>query len=158
VEEKVSKAQKYFNQIIWAQVVLSVQKRVHDAEIVIHASKQTFRAKAKAADLYAAIDLASDKIDAQLKKYKERLKQRHKNSPPVPALAAEAMGARPAKISIIKQVPMRPMSADAAAEEMERQGYAFWLYQDKDTGQVQVIYRRIDESFGLLQPVRKGNG
>lgn len=158
VEEKVSKAQKYFGHIIWAQVLVSVEKRAHQAEIVIHASKQTFRALAKAADLYAAVDLASAKIDKQLKKYKERLKDRHRDSPAVPVVAAAAMGARPAKISIVKQVPMRPMTCDDAAEEMDRLGYAFWMFQDKDSGHVQVIYRRVDESFGLLQPVKKSNG
>ena len=66
VEEKVAKAQKYFNHIVWAQVLLVVEKRSHQTEIVIHASRQTFRALAKGADLYAAIDLASDKIDSHL--------------------------------------------------------------------------------------------
>ena len=157
VEEKVSKAQKYFNHIIWAQVMLSVEKRSHQAEIVIHASKQTFRALAKAPDLYAAIDLASDKMDHQLKKYKGRLRERHKNNPTAPEVAVEAMGARPARISVIKQVPLKPMSSDEAAEEMEKLGHTFWMFLDRTSNHVQVIYRRIDESFGLLQPVRKNS-
>lgn len=155
VEEKVLKAQRYFNHIVWAQVLLSVEKRSHEAEIVIHASKQTFRALAQAADLYAAVDLASDKIDNQLKKYKERMKERHKGVPALPELLAPAGELNQAKISIVKQVPMRPMSSGEAAREMDRMGYNFWMFLDEDSRQVQVIYRRIDDSFGLLQPVKK---
>src|SRR3989338_8441019 len=78
VHQKIEKAQKYFDHIVWGQVFLHIEKRAHNAEVVIHAPGQTFRALATAADLYSAVDLASDKIDAQLKKFKERLKTRHK--------------------------------------------------------------------------------
>jgi len=154
VEEKSSKAQKYFNHIIWAQVMLSVEKRTHQCEIVVHASKQTFRALAKAATLYAAIDLASDKIDRQLKKYKERLKGRHKKAEPTPEVMERELGPRPVRFSVVKQVPLMPMSADEAAQQMEDLGYTFWMFQDSDSGQVNVIFRRLDDSFGLLQPTK----
>ncbi|MFH1725180.1 MAG: ribosome-associated translation inhibitor RaiA [Elusimicrobiota bacterium] len=155
VEEKVGKAQKYFNHIVWAQVLVSVEKRSHQAEIVIHASKQTFRALAKAGDLYAAVDLASDKIDTQLRKYKERLKDRHKTSVPEMESLILEPERRPVRFSVIKQVPLVPMSPEDAGHEMERMGYTFWMFRDEDSGQVNVIYRRLDESFGLLQPAKK---
>src|SRR3989338_5083777 len=78
VQQKMGKTQKYFDHIVWGQAFLFVEKRAHKAEMVVHAPGQTFRALATAADLYSAIDLASDKIDAQLKKHKERVKTRHK--------------------------------------------------------------------------------
>jgi len=155
VEEKVQKAQKYFQHIIWAQVVLMIQKRTHQAEIVIHASRQTFRALARGADLYAAIDLASDKVDAQLKKYKERLRDHHSkfSEEEEPAF----VGGGPARFSVVKQVPMRPMTREEAAGQMERLGYDFWLFLDRTSRQVQLVYRRQDDSYGVLQPV-KWNG
>ena len=64
VQEKMEKAQKYFDHIVWGQCILFIEKRAHNAEMVIHAPGQTFRALATAADLYSAVDLASDKIDA----------------------------------------------------------------------------------------------
>lgn len=156
VEEKVLKVQKYFNHIIWAQTVLSVEKRSHLAEIVVHAARQTFRAQAKGTDLYAAVDLASDKIDAQLKKYKERLRNHHKGT--TAGLAAELLSAEESvRFSVVKDVPLRPMSSNAAAEEMERLGYAFWVFLEEQSRQVQVVYRRQDDSYGILQPV-KWNG
>lgn len=157
VETKISKAEKYFDNIVWAQVTLSVEKRAHQAEVILHAGRQTLRALAQAATLYAAIDLASDKVDGQLRKLKERLKNRHKPGQSAPEVAEREMDPRPVRFSVIKQVPMDAMTAEEAAAEMERLGFAFWMYHDSESGDVNVIYRRQDESFGLLQPARKAS-
>lgn len=156
IEKKLPKAQKYFRQIVWAQVLISVEKRSHECEIVIHASKQTFRSLAKAADVYAAIDLASDKIETQLRKYKERLKDRHKGAIPVPATAIEELAPQAVNFSVVKKLAMRPMTPENAAQEMDEMGYNFWMFKDEKTRQVNVIFRRLDDSFGLLQPAKKG--
>ena len=152
LHEKMGKAQKYFDHIVWGQAFLSVEKRAHNAEFVLHAPRQTFRALATAGDLYSAIDLASDKIDAQLKKFKERLKDRHKvreGALPPPAEAGPVI-----KTALIKQ-PVLPMTAEEAVTEMEALGQTFRLYQDKDSHQIHVIFRRSDETFGIIQPVKK---
>lgn len=163
VEQKMEKAQKYFDHIIWGSAFLTVEKRAHRAEFVVHAARQTFRALATAADLYSAVDLASDKIDNQLKKYKERLKDRHKGLPagakaPDGTLAGAALPA-PAdatlRIERVKQ-PVKPITPEQAAQEMESLGHAFRLFQDKDTEQIHVIYRRDDDTYGVLQPVKRG--
>lgn len=153
VEEKVQKAQRYFNHITRTQVVLTVEKLSHQAEIIVHAPKQTFRALAQGADLYAAVDLASDKIDAQLKKHKERLREHHGKSASEEAPSGSVMtdGVR---FSVVKPVPVRPMSREEAVGEMDSMGYNFWMFLEKDSKQIQVIYRRLDDSFGLLKPVK----
>ncbi|HBL17686.1 MAG: ribosomal subunit interface protein [Elusimicrobia bacterium GWA2_69_24] len=155
VEEKVSKAQKYFNHIVWAEVFVKVEKTTHEVEIVIHASKQTFRALAKEESVYAAVDIASDKIDAQLRKYKERLKEGRKHVPETPEAMLDESKPSSVRFSVVKQVPLSPMTPDAAALEMERLGYTFWMFHNQETRKVNVIFRRLDDSFGLLQPVRK---
>jgi putative sigma-54 modulation protein len=155
VEEKIGKADKYLGNILRAQVTLSVEKRTHQAEVIIHTAGHTFRALAQAGDLYAAVDLASDKLDHQLKKHKERRRDLHKADLPAEPYF-ESVPAQPqVRISVIKQVAMKPVSADEAAMEMERMGFNFWMFQDLDSGQVSVIYRRQDESYGLLLPARK---
>lgn len=155
VREKIERAQKYFDHIVWAQVVLFIEKRTHKAEVVLHAQRQTFRALASAADLYSAVDLASDKIDGQLKKYKERLKDHHKGGEKALASDGAAAAAPAPAFSVIRQ-PVAPMAASEAVEEMEERGQVFRLYHDRDSGQIQVVYRRSDESYGVLQPVKKG--
>lgn len=177
VELKLAKANKHFRGVLRTQVVLSVEKRTHCAEIILHAAHAQLRALARSEDLYAAIDLASDKIDLQLKKHKERLKEHHRGSSPLKRWGAGASiladasllapgvvgpaGAGPDKdreagvrFSVVKKVPIRPMTREEAAAEMDALGYNFWVFMDKDSGQVGVVYRRQDESYGLLRPTR----
>lgn len=155
VQQKMGKVQKYFDHIVWGQAFLFVEKRSHKAEMLAHAPGQTFRALATAADLYAAIDLASDKIDAQLKKHKERIKSRHK--PKASDVMAEAVPPAEAggfAFTVIRQAvePTTPERAAAAMDSSERR---FLVYLDKDTDQIHVLFRREDESIGIVQPVRK---
>ena len=153
VEQKVSKAQKYFNHIVWAQVILSVEKRANQAEVVIHGARHTFRVQASGADLYSAIDLVSDKIDAQLKKYKERIRDRHKGQgselEAVPVTVPGEM-----TFSVVKQ-ELKPMSREEAVDEMDELGHNFRLFMDSSSGQMNVVYRREDDSYGLVQPLKR---
>lgn len=152
VQQKMGKTQKYFDHIVWGQAFLFVEKRSHKAEMIVHAPGQTFRALATAADLYSAIDLASDKIDAQLKKHKERIKSRHK--PKASDTMAEAMP--PAQNSYaVSRLPVYPTTPEQAAAELDGSDRVFLVYLDKDTDQINVLYRRENESLGIIQPVRK---
>lgn len=153
IEQKLQKAEKYFNHIVWAQVVVSVEKRTHQCEVVLHAGRQTLRALAKGVDLYSAIDLSSDKIDAQLKKYKERVRDHHKGKP---ADLAEVVPETPGalRFTVVKQ-DLRPMSREEAADEMDEMGHKFRMFLDRFTSQLSVVYRRDDDSYAVLQPVRK---
>jgi len=152
VQQKMGKAQKYFDHIVWGQAFLFVEKRVHKAEMIVHAPGQTFRALATAADLYSAIDLASDKIDAQLKKHKERLKTRHK--PKASETMSEAVPPTTTTFSVVRQ-PVEATSPERALEELEASGRQFLAYLDRETDQIHVVFRRADETFGIVQPVRK---
>lgn len=155
VQAKMDKAEKYFDHIVWGQAFLSVEKRAHNAEFVIHAPGHKFRALATAADLYSAVDLCSDKIDTQLKKYKERVKTRHKGQPAKAGmLEAPPAPAGALKLNVVRQ-PVTPMSAEQAVEEMESLGLNFRLYEDRGSKQIQLVYRGSDDTYKILQPVRK---
>ena len=157
IREKVSKAEKYLDPILWVQVILSVEKHRQMAEIILHASRQTFRAQAVGADLYSAIDLALDKVQSQLKKHKEKIRERKGKSATLYSEGLPEAGDG-ISISVTKRIPLRPMSPPEAVEEMERMGYHFWMFYNDHTNQVNVIYRRLDESYGLLQPAKKTGG
>ena len=152
VQQKMGKTQKYFDHIVWGQAFLFVEKRSHKAEMIVHAPGQTFRALATAADLYSAIDLASDKIDAQLKKHKERIKSRHK--PKTSDTMAEAVAPVQTSFAVSRQ-PVYPTTPEQAAAELDGSERVFLVYLDKDTDQIHVLYRREDESLGIINPVRK---
>ncbi|NNN04508.1 MAG: ribosome-associated translation inhibitor RaiA [Elusimicrobia bacterium] len=152
VQQKMGKAQKYFDHIVWGQAFLFVEKRLHKAEMIVHAPGQTFRALATAADLYSAIDLASDKVDAQLKKHKERVKTRHKAK--TSETMSEAVPPATTTFSVVRQ-PVEPISPERAIEDLDAAGGRFLAFLDRDSDNIHVVYRRDDETFAVVQPVRK---
>ncbi|MDD5627694.1 MAG: ribosome-associated translation inhibitor RaiA [Elusimicrobia bacterium] len=160
VHERMERAQKYFEHIVWGQAFIFIEKRAHKCEMLIHAPGQTFRALADAADLYSAVDLASSKMDAQLKKFKEKTRTRFKTrggkesvrtSPPEPAYDPAPPSAQ---IALVRQ-PVTPMSAGEAVREMENLGHSFRLFQDRESKQIRLVFRRDDESYAVVQPVKR---
>ncbi|MCX5796879.1 MAG: ribosome-associated translation inhibitor RaiA [Elusimicrobia bacterium] len=160
VNERMERAQKYFEHIVWSQVFIFIEKRAHKCEVLIHAPGQTFRALAEASDLYSAVDLASAKMDAQLKKFKEKTRTRFKTRAgkgSVRAVRGEPIfdpPPAPVQFSVVRQA-MAPMSAGEAVREMERLGHSFRLFQDRDSKQIRLVFRRDDESYAVVQPVKK---
>ena len=160
VHEKMERTQKYFEHIVWGQVFIFIEKRAHKCEMLIHAPGQTFRALAEAADLYSAVDLASAKMDAQIKKFKEKTRTRYKTRSGREAVRAEQgepdfeAASAAVQFSVVRQAVV-PMSADEAVREMESRGHSFLLFQDRDSRQIQAVFRRSDESYAIVQPVKK---
>jgi putative sigma-54 modulation protein len=76
-KEKVERVNKYLDRAGEAHVVLSLERHLHHAEITIHSGSWVLRGREKSEDMYASIDLAMDKIEAQLRKYKEKIKNHH---------------------------------------------------------------------------------
>jgi len=155
VEERLNKFQHYFENITWVQAILEVEKNTHYAEIVVHAGRHTIRAKGSSNDMYVALDKAADKIDVQLKKYKGKLKGISKSE--IDAFKiSEIYSVLPStRISVVKEVSVKPMTQEDAAVEMDKLGYTFWMFMDKKTRQLNVIFKRLDNSYGILQPVKK---
>jgi putative sigma-54 modulation protein len=106
--------------------------------------------------MYAAIDRAIDRLEYQLKRYKERHFQRARMvSEPVmvgagqPELEEEEAAPR---IVRTKRFPMKPMTPEDAAFEMEALGHDFFVFRNAETEQINVIYRRRDGNYGLIEP------
>lgn len=160
VHDRMERAQKYFEHIVWGQAVISIEKRAHKCEMLIHAPGQTFRALADASDLYSAVDLASAKMDAQLKKFKEKTRTRYKTRGGKETVRSSRgepvydMPPAPVSFSMVRQA-VAPMSAGEAVREMERLGHSFRLFQDKESKQIRLVFRRDDESYAVVQPVKK---
>ena len=160
VQKKLEKANRYFNHLIWAQVILEVEKERHCAEIVIHATGRTFRAKDESTDLYAAIDLASDKIDAQLKRYKDRLKIHrvpHGGSDLVKKWSgdieeiADMVRLPDHRVTHRKTLRLMPMAENEAIAAMEQSDSAHWIFINKGNRRVTVIYRKPDKTYGIVE-------
>ena len=163
VQTRVGKMEKNFDHIVWAQVLLSVEKKINQrAEIIVHTgTKNNISATAVEADLYKAIDAAATKAEAQMKKAKEKNKSKRASKTPVIAEEIATFSdqillpANDVKFSVIKQVEVTPMNPEDAAYEMERLGYSFWMFLDEDSKQINLIFKRLDGTYGLIKPVKK---
>lgn len=152
IESKVTNVLGYIHNIVWVQVTVGVDKKQHYAEIVAHVGHQTIKATGISDDLYSAVDLVLDKIEKQAKKYKEKIVDSRKDVDDVDYTSSIIGDIR---FSVVKSVPVKPMTREEAVIEMEKLGYNFWLFYDKNTNQPQVVFRRLDNTYGILQPVKK---
>lgn len=153
-EEKVQRVQKYVRRVNDAHVILSVDKRRHIAEVTLSAARHKFTATEETTDLYAAIDLAMDKIERQVKKLAAKVKDRkHKGSKEV-VVSERATPRRAAKggITRTERVPVKPMSVDEALMQMKLMKNEFLLFKNAANDTISVLYRRKNGDFGLIEP------
>jgi putative sigma-54 modulation protein len=158
VQKKLEKAKRFFGHLIWAQIILEVQKNRHIAEIVVHTTGRTLMAKKESIDLYAAIDLASDKIDEQLRRYKERRQLRRSvRGPQTPEAtwteAPSELGGVDRRISSLRVVRLSPQSMEEALSTMANSDNAHCVFLNKQNGRVTVIYRKPDKTFGVVESI-----
>ena len=160
VEEKLARVKKYIDEPIDAQVVLSVQKKInHRAEVTMVAKGLTMKSVEEKDDMYAAIDLMVDKIERQLKKYKEKLKQ-HKGTPSSQRLVAKSVlsaesvdeGHETPEIIRSHSFSVKPMSVEEAVMQMDLLNKDFLVFTDDRSEEMNVVYRRKDGNYGLIVP------
>lgn len=160
-EEKLGKVEKFFNNIQEADLVLSETRGKSVAEVTLLVSGKIIRAETQGATIRAAIDKLSDKIEAQMRKYKERLIDRsRKNARESNTLEKNIVGVippippTPSEIIREKKFPVEAMTDEDAIEQIELLGHDFFVYKriqgDKDT--LAVMYRRKDGGYGVLVP------
>jgi putative sigma-54 modulation protein len=158
-EEKLERIKKYIDEPMVAQVFMTVEKIRHCAEITLTAKGITIKASEETNDMYAAIDAVVDKIERQLRRYKERIKE-HK---PVPAslerqvrksiVEAESIEQRKTPVVIrTKTFSIKPMSVEEAVMQMDLLHKDFLVFTDAATETINVIYRRKDGDYGLIEP------
>lgn len=153
VEDKFGRITKYFEQILNAHVYLSVIKnpsveRNQKVEITVDANGAIIRAEETSDNIYSAIDLASDKIEKRLKKYKNRmidLSRKPKEAPEEREVAEEA-------IVRTKAFAMKPMTPEEAIQEMDLLGHQFFMFLNANTNAINVVYHRKDGQYGMIEP------
>ncbi len=154
IEARLSKLAEFVDNIVWAQVIVSVEKKIYSAEVIVHAGHQTMKAAAESDELYPAIDKAMTKMEAQVKKYKEKFSE-HRGPSSADMSEFSTLVGPQVVFSVVKDVPIKPMNREEAVKEMQKLGYNFWMFMEKDSRQVQVVFRRLDTTYGLLLPVKK---
>ncbi len=156
VEQRLNKLKRYIDNPVDAHVILSVEKFRNSAEINLMANGLNVNSKEEEKDMHLAIDNAIEKIERQLKKHKEKIrgfKSNHSRSGSAEGeLAAEEGDESPeSKVVETRKIVLKPMSIEDAVMEMETSKNRFVIYRDSSTENVNVIYRREDGKFALME-------
>lgn len=149
VTRKVGKLGRYLDQQpVTAEAVLSVQKDRQTVEVTIPFEGRLLRGEESTEDMYASVDLVVDKLESQIHRIKAELKRRVHGG-------RDAQADGPVAVQAIvrrKTFSAKPMSVDEALLQMEMLGHDFFVFTNDETEQVNVVYRRRDGNFGLLEP------
>ncbi len=154
VTKKMSKIAKLVNHYadVKAHIVLSVEKDRHIVEVTIPLEGYLLRAEQSHSDMYASIDLVVDKLERQYRKYKTRERKKvthdnthvHKSAEPTELLS---------NVVRRKTFPVKPMTLDEALLQMDLLGHDFFAFTNAETDNINVLYRRHDGDYGLLEPI-----
>jgi putative sigma-54 modulation protein len=158
-EEKLERVNKYIDEPVVAQVFMTVEKIRHCAEVTITAKGITIKASEETNDMYSAIDAVVDKIERQLRRYKERIKDHKPASESLDRqvkksiVAAESIDQQLEPVVIrSKTFSIKPMSVDEAVMQMDLLHKDFLVFTDSVTDSINVVYRRKDGNYGLIEP------
>lgn len=158
VIEKLGKLDKYFNDSVEAQVTLIVEKFSHIIEITIPFNGSVLRAEVEGRNMYNIMDDAVAVIEKQVNKFKNKLRSKHRNvgiSQFTPGFLSEKEqdDEDAIKIDRKKKFAIKPMDAEEAVLQMELVGHNFFVYLDAETEDVNVVYKRKNGTYGLIEPV-----
>ena len=152
VEKRLGKLDKYFENLGDAQVTLSVEKDTHRIEVTIPINGMILRGEESTGDMYSSTDLVVEKLEKQIVKYKGRLTKRSgKGSAEGKQSVSEEEGYGP-QVVRTKRFAIKPMDIDEAVLQMNLLGHSFFVFSNADTDQVNVVYKRKDGNFGLIEP------
>ena len=161
VERKISKLEKYFGPDVEARATLSVQKNRQRIEVTIPFNGVILRGEEVTDDMYKSIDLVEEKLVRQIRKQITKLSRKNNSGslryPEFNSLEFKHADADEDTLRIVKtkSFNVKPMSADEAVLQMELLGHSFFVYQDADTNNVSVVYKRKDGNYGLIEPEYK---
>ena len=154
VIEKIGKLERYFNQDTEAIITLSVTKDRQKIEVTIPVKGHIIRAEEQSTDMYVSIDLVEEIIERQLKKYKTKLidkKQSHIHFSEF-YVQEETEADDEIKIEKVKKFAMKPMDPEEACVQMELLGHSFYVFLNAETEEVNVVYKRKGQTYGLIEP------
>ena len=154
VETKVGKLDRYLD-IDSARVDLVVENTRSSAhrqvaQLTVRTRGTILRVEERASDMFAAIDMALDKMRRRVSRYKKRRQDRRQRGGEVPLEEGEEVGG--GEIVRVKRFELVPMTPSEAVEQMELLGHQFFVFFDADEGGVSVVYRRRDGNYGLIVP------
>ena len=154
VEEKIGKLERYFKPDTEVIVTLSVEKDRQKIEVTIPVKGNIIRSEQVSNDMYVSIDLVEEVIERQLKKYKTKLIDYKQNVADFSQAYVEEEYDDPEEIKIVrsKRFGIKPMDPEEACVQMELLGHSFYVFRNSETDEVNVVYKRKGNTYGLIEP------
>ena len=155
VESKLGKLERYFTPDTEIHVTLSVQRERQKIEVTIPVKGGIIRSEQQSNDMYVSIDLVEEVIERQLRKYKNKLVAKHQEGSNFTTSfydAAETADDSDIKIVRTKRFGIKPMYPEDACVQMELLGHDFFVFCNAETDEVNVVYKRKNGSYGLIEP------
>jgi putative sigma-54 modulation protein len=166
VEKKIGRLEKYFDAPPEREVsvTMSIERGMHRVEVMMQVHGVLFRAEEKTPDMYASIDMVADKLEQQINKHKTKLNQRFRDKGLRTRIKSSAdSGAFNLALEQddpdileslvrVKRFPMKPMDVREALLQMDLLGHDFFVFTNAATDEVNVVYRRKNGTYGLIEP------
>ena len=156
-EDKLDKVERYFRENLEAFVVCKVYNDHHKVEVTIPTKYYTMRAEVSDNDMYAAIDLAIDKLESQIRKHKAKITRSLQRRDGVGTLFNEELDLEALEKELVsspirrKKIVLEKMTADEAITAIEVLGHDFYIFKNEDTDKVNVLYLRNNDSYGIIE-------
>ncbi|WP_067620150.1 ribosome hibernation-promoting factor, HPF/YfiA family [Alicyclobacillus acidiphilus] len=163
VDKKIGRLTRYFEGEADKDihVRMAVEGTNHRIEMTVHVHGMIFRAEETSSNMYASIDLVTDKIEEQVHRYKEKINRRFRDDGLRTRIRQTARHERifndmyegdEPRLVRVKRFPMKPMAPEEAIMQMDLLGHDFFVFTNADTEEVNVVYRRKNGDYGLIEP------
>lgn len=162
IEKKFEKLDKYFSEDVKVNVMLTGEKKSEKMEATIVVNSTVFRAESRGDDVFSCIEKVVDKLATQMSRFKDKLVKKHKGNDTIKFEAWEAPVVEEVKedepkeeLKVVKskKFELEPLSAEDAIMQMELVGHNFFVFMNSETNAVNVVYKRENEDYGLLETV-----
>ncbi len=155
IEQKLGKLERYFTPDTDIIVTLSVEKERQKIEVTIPVKGNIIRSEQVSDDMYVSIDLVEEVIERQLRKYKNKIIAKHQEGGNLQSDffdTEDVADDDEIKIVRTKRFGMKPMFPEDACVQMELLGHNFYVFQNAETDEVNVVYKRKNNTYGLIEP------
>ena len=157
IEDKLGKLERYLNPETEVKVTVSAKKSTQKIEVtIIPISGPIIRAEDSEENLYAAIDIVYDKLKKQIRRYKNKLQDKHQSKDEsIRFQMDEGMEEDDESLDIVierrKKFDMKPMNPEEAVLQMELIGHGFYMFRNVDSDEISIVYKREDGGYGLIE-------
>jgi len=157
VTEKLNRFDKLLDNPAEAGVVLIVEKHRHIAEVNITGDRMSVNGKEETGDMYSAIDMVLDKLEKQIKRGKQKIRERRASAKGQTRTIREDAAQRTEEDSVpqikVENIEYKPMDVEEAVLQMDLNDQGFLVFTNARSSQINVLYRRKDGHYGLIQPL-----